>query len=167
MYEFESWTHNEDWELKNWYFWIVVLENSWELNCKIKSVNHKENQPWICIERTDAKVEAPILWPPDVKSWLTGKDPDAGKRWRQRRRMWQIMTWLDSIMVSTDINLSKLQEIVKDREAWCTAVHGNCKECNICKDLLTEQLQILLTREFKKSHKAWCLIYSIWQQMTQ
>ena len=68
--------------------------------------------------------------------------------------MWQIMTWLDSIMVSTDINLSKLQEIVKDREAWCTAVHGNCKECNICKDLLTEQLQILLTREFKKSHKA-------------
>ena len=76
----------ESWALKNWCFWTVVLENSLEspLDCKeIKSVHPKGNQPWIFIERTVAKAEAPILWPPDVKSRLIGKDPDAGKDWRQ------------------------------------------------------------------------------------
>ena len=72
--------------LKNWYFWTVVLEKTLEgpLNRKeIKSVHPKGNQPWILIGRTDAEAEAPILWPPDGKSWLTGKDPDVGKDWRQ------------------------------------------------------------------------------------
>ena len=75
--------HKEIWVLKNWCFWTVVLEETLEslLDCKkIQSVNPKGNQSWIFIGRTDAEAEAPILWPPDAKNWLTGKDPDAGKR---------------------------------------------------------------------------------------
>ena len=69
----------------NWYFWTVVLETTLEspLDCKeIQSVYPKENQSWMFIGRTDAEAETPILWPPDAKSWLIGKDPDAGKDWR-------------------------------------------------------------------------------------
>ena len=71
-------------------FWTVVLEKTHEspLDFKeIKQVNSKGNQPWIFIGRTDVRAEAPILWPLDVKSWLYGKDPDAGKDWRQKRGM--------------------------------------------------------------------------------
>ena len=78
--------HKEGWAPKNWCFRIVVLENILEsfLDLKqIKPVNPKGNQPWIFIGRTDAEAEAPILWPPDAKSWLIGKDPDVGKDWRQ------------------------------------------------------------------------------------
>ena len=75
--------------MKNWCFQIVVLEKTLKspLDCKeIKPVNPKGNQPWIFIRRTDAEAEAPILWPPDVKSQLTGKDPDAGKDWKQEEK---------------------------------------------------------------------------------
>ena len=75
--------HEEDWALKNWCFWTVMLEKTLEspLDSKeIKPVNPKGNQSWMFIGRTDA--EALILWPPDVKSWLIRKDPDAGKDWR-------------------------------------------------------------------------------------
>ena len=75
--------HKEGWVPKNWHFWNVVLEKTLESPCdhkEIKPVNPKGNQPWIIIGRTDA--EAPILWPPDMKTWLIGKNPDAGKEWR-------------------------------------------------------------------------------------
>ena len=78
--------HKEGWASKNWCFWTVVLEKTLEspLNCKeSKPVNPKGNQPWKFIGRTDAKAKVPILWPPDAKSWLIGKDPDAGKDWGQ------------------------------------------------------------------------------------
>ena len=81
--------HKEGWALKNWYFRIVVLEKSLEspLDCKeIKPVNSKGNQPWIFTGRTDAEAEATILWPPDEKNQLTGKDPDAGKDWGQEEK---------------------------------------------------------------------------------
>ena len=74
---------------KNWYFRTVVLEKTFEspLDGKeIKPINPKVNQLWIFIGRTDAESEAPILWPPDAKNWLTGKDPDAGKDWRQEEK---------------------------------------------------------------------------------
>ena len=81
--------HKEGWAPKNWCFWIVVLEKTLEspLDCKeIKPVNPKGNQPWIFIGRTDAKAEAPILWPPDAKNWLLGKDLDAEKDWGQEEK---------------------------------------------------------------------------------
>ena len=76
------------WALKNWCFWTVVLKKTLEspLDSKeMKPVNPKRNKPWIFSGRTDAKAEAPILWPPDAKNWLIGKDPDAGKDWRQEK----------------------------------------------------------------------------------
>ena len=81
--------HKEGWALNNWCFWTVVLEKTLEnpLDSKgIKPVNPKGNQPWIFIGRTSAEAEAPILCPPDVKNWLSGKDPDAGKDWRQEEK---------------------------------------------------------------------------------
>ena len=81
--------HKESRVLKNWCFWTVMLEKTFEspLDCKeIKPGNPKGNQFWILIRRTDAEAEAPILWPPDVKNWLIGKDPDAGKDWRQEEK---------------------------------------------------------------------------------
>ena len=112
--------HKEDWVLKNWCFWTVVLGKTLEspLDFKeIKLINPKGNQPWIFIQRIDAKADTPILWLPDAKSRLIGIDPDNGKDWGQKEKGVAVR-WLDSITDSIDMNLSKLQDIVKDREAW-------------------------------------------------
>ena len=120
--------YKEIWAPKNWCFWNVVLKKTLEspLDCKeIQPVNPKGNQSWIFIERTDA--EAPILWSPDSKSRLTGKDPDAGKDCRQEEKgttedeMVRWHHWLDGD------GLSKLRELVIDKEAWRAAVHGVTK----------------------------------------
>ena len=82
--------YKEGWSPKNWCFWIVVLEKTLQSpldNKEMKPVNLKGNQSWIVIGRTDAEAEAPILWPPDAKSWLIGKDLDAGKDWCQKEKM--------------------------------------------------------------------------------
>ena len=79
----------QSWVPKNWCFWTMVLEKTLEspLDCmEIKPVNPKGNQSWIFIGKTDAEAEVQILWPPDAKSWLIGKDPDAGKDWRQEEK---------------------------------------------------------------------------------
>ena len=128
--------HKEGWAPKNWCFQNVVLEKTpldWK---ETKAVNPKGNQSWIFIGRTDAEAEAPILWPPDVKSQLTEKDPDAGKdRVGKRRRKWQ--RWLDNITNSTGMNLSKLRKIVEDRGAWHAAVHGVAKSWKQLSDWTT------------------------------
>ena len=122
--------HKEGWVPKNWYFQTVVLEKTLEspLDCKeIQPVHPKGDQSWIFIGRTDAEAETPILWPPDVKNWLIEKDPDAGKDWRHEEKgatedeMVGWHHWLNGM------NLSKLQETVKKREAWHAAVHRVAK----------------------------------------
>ena len=112
--------YKEGWAPKNGYFRIVVLETvvlESPLDSKeIKPVSPRGNQPWIFTGRTDAKAKVPILWP-----------PDAGKDWRQEENGQQKMRWLDGIIDSMDMNLSKPWETVKDREVWHVAVHGVTK----------------------------------------
>ena len=76
-------THREGWALKNWCFWTVVLEKTLQSPLDSKEIQpvHPKDQSWVFIERTDFEAETPILWPPHAKSWLIGKDPDAGKDW--------------------------------------------------------------------------------------
>ena len=139
--------NKKGWVPNNWCIQTAVLEKTLEspLNCKeIKPVNPKRNQPSIFIGRTDAEAEAPILWLQysDVKSRTTGKDPDAGKDWWQEEK--GTMTEDEMFGWHHRLNghdLSKLQETVKDREAWHAAVPGVAKSRTRLSDWTTEQQQ--------------------------
>ena len=119
--------HKEGWAPKNWCFWTVILDKTLESSLdsrEIKPVSPKGNQPWMFIGRTDD--EAPILWPPDAKTRLTGKDPDARKDWRQEKGMTKdkMTGW------HHQLNGHEFEQAPgdgKDRGAWCAAVHGVTK----------------------------------------
>ena len=107
MWELDS---DVSWGLKNWSFWTAVLEKTLEspLDSKeIQPIHPKGNQSWLFIGRTDVEPEAPKLWPPNVKSQIIGKDPDAGKVEGRRRRGRQRMRWLDGITDSMHMSLRK------------------------------------------------------------
>ena len=125
------------WMPKNWCLQTMVLEMTLEnplASKEIKPVNPKGNQSWIIIGRIDAEAEARILWPPDEKRWLAAKDTDAEKDWRQEKKVmtengmvgWPHQLIINSLLI-ININLSKLWEMVKDREAWSATVHGVTK----------------------------------------
>ena len=120
----------ESWVLKNWHFWTVVSEKTLEgpLDYKeIQAVHPKGDQSWVFIGRTDAEAETPLLWPPHEKSWFIGKDPDAGRDWRQEEKGTtedEMAGWHHRL---DGMSLSELRELVMDREAWRVAIHGVTK----------------------------------------
>ena len=128
MYGCESWTVKKA-ECWRWCFWTVVLEKTLEspLDCKEIQPVHVEDQPWDFFGRNDVKAEVPVLWLPPAKSWLIGKDSDAGRDWGWEEKGMTEDEMTRFITDLMDVSLSELREMVMDREAWPSVIHGVAK----------------------------------------
>ena len=175
--------HKESWMPKNWCFWTVVLEKNLEspLDYKeIKPVNLKGNQSWTFIGRTDTEAETPILWPPDAKNWLIGKDPDAGWDWRQEEKgmtkgeMIGWHYWLNGHEFEQALGVGDGQGIL----VYCSPGHqeSNMTELNWTELIYTQKCPLrkgfilyYSLREFEwtinKHRRAWKIIYSLIHQI--
>ena len=145
----------EGWAPKNWYFWTVVLEKTLEspLDCKeIKPVSLKGNQSWIFIGRAgaDAEAESPILWPPNAKSWLIGKDPDAGKDWRQEEKG---MTEGEMVGWHHWLSRHEFEQVLGDGEG-----QGSLKYCNPWGHEESDMIEDWITTTNVQNRPHWKLI---------
>ena len=140
--------YEESWALKNWRFWIVVLEKTLDspLGCKeIQPIHPKGDQSWIVIGRTDAEAETPILWPPDVENQLIGKDPDAGKDWG-----WEEKGMTEDEMVDGIINVMDMSLSIGSGSWWWTGKPGvlqsmGCKESDTTERLNWSLYNLIFT----------------------
>ena len=159
MYKCESWTIKKA-ECQRidafvlWY-WRILLRLPWTARRSNQSILKEINPLRIFIGRTDAEAEATILWPPDVKRWLTGKDWETTWSWERLRtggrKGCQRMRWLDGITDSMDMSLSKVQETTKDTGAWCAVVHGVTRSQTWLSKWTTAVLNSVYLRE-KSNH---------------
>ena len=158
--------HKESWAPKNWCFWTVVLKKTLEspFDCKeIKPVNPKGNQSWIFIGKTDAEASilGHLMWRTDslVKTLTLGKVEG------RRRMQWQRMKWLDGITDSMDMSLSKLWELLMDREDWSAAAHRVTKSRTWLNDWTELIHQVTLTDRFKKKKIGHYILYKLYQNV--
>ena len=118
--------HKEGWAPKNWCFRTMVLEKTLESPLDYKEINPKGNQSWIFLGRTDVEAETSIIWPPEAWSQFIRKDPDVGKDWRQEEKG-TTEDKMVGLSLTQQTCLRKIQDMVKDTDAWCVAVHSVAK----------------------------------------